>query len=101
MKLNIALLKGDGIGPEIVDSAVRVLLAVGERFGHEFNFTPYDIGGVAIDKHGLPLPEETVAGCLAADGAQLSFQIAHTGFPGVAGDHLPDPCSLSRPRDFR
>ncbi len=71
MKYNIALLKGDGIGPEIVDSAVRVLETVGERFGHEFVFTPYDIGGVAIDKHGKPLPEETVAGCLASDSVLL------------------------------
>ena len=71
MIYNIALLKGDGIGPEIVDSAVRVLEAVGTKFGHTFSFTPYDIGGVAIDKHGIPLPEETVAGCLASDSVLL------------------------------
>ena len=71
MNYNIALLHGDGIGPEIVDSAVKVLLAVGDKFGHTFNFTPYDIGGVAIDKHGLPLPKETVDGCLAADSVLL------------------------------
>ncbi len=71
MNYNIALLRGDGIGPEIVDSAVRVLSAVGEKYGHSFNFTPYDIGGVAIDKHGIPLPEETVAGCLASDSVLL------------------------------
>ena len=71
MTYNIALLKGDGIGPEIVDSAVRVLEVVAEKFGHTFNFTPYDIGGVAIDKYGIPLPEETVAGCLSADSVLL------------------------------
>lgn len=71
MNYNIALLKGDGIGPEIVDSAVSVLEAVGKKYGHTFNFTPYDIGGVAIDKHGIPLPEETVAGCLASDSVLL------------------------------
>ncbi len=71
MKYNIALLKGDGIGPEIVDSAVRVLEVIGKKFGHEFTFTPYDIGGAAIDKHGVPLPEETVTGCLAADSVLL------------------------------
>ena len=71
MNYNIALLHGDGIGPEIVDSAVKVLLAVGEKFGHTFNFTPYDIGGIAIDKHGKPLPEETVEGCLASDSVLL------------------------------
>ena len=71
MNYNIALLRGDGIGPEIVDSAVKVLLAVGEKFGHTFNFTPYDIGGVAIDKHGIPLPEATVEGCLKSDSVLL------------------------------
>ena len=71
MNYNIALLKGDGIGPEIVDSAVSVLEAVGKKYGHTFNFTPYDIGGAAIDKHGIPLPEETVAGCLASDSVLL------------------------------
>jgi len=71
MNYKIALLKGDGIGPEIVDSAVRVLETIGEKFGHKFEFTPYDIGGIAIDKHGIPLPEETVAGCLASDSVLL------------------------------
>ncbi len=71
MNLNIALLKGDGIGPEIVDSAVRVLEVIGEKYGHKFTFTPYDIGGCAIDKHGMPLPEETVKGCLEADSVLL------------------------------
>ena len=71
MNFNIALLKGDGIGPEIVSSAVRVLVAVGEKFSHTFNFTDYDIGGAALDKHGIPLPEETVSGCLASDSVLL------------------------------
>ncbi|MBR3967931.1 MAG: 3-isopropylmalate dehydrogenase [Clostridia bacterium] len=71
MKFNIALLKGDGIGPEIVESAVRVLEVVGKKFGHEFDFKAYDIGGVAIDKYGKPLPEETVSGCLASDSVLL------------------------------
>ena len=71
MNLNIALLRGDGIGPEIVDSAVRVLEKIGEKFGHEFHFTPYLIGGAAIDATGAPLPEETVKGCLASDSVLL------------------------------
>ena len=71
MKYNIALLRGDGIGPEIVDSAVRVLDAVGYKYGHEFNYTPYLIGGAAIDAIGVPLPEETVKGCLEADSVLL------------------------------
>ncbi len=71
MNYNIALLRGDGIGPEIVDSAVRVLEKVGERFGHTFNFTKYLIGGAAIDACGEPLPKQTVEGCLAADSVLL------------------------------
>lgn len=71
MNYNIALLKGDGIGPEIVDSAVKVLEAVGKKYGHVFNFTPYLIGGCAIDATGKPLPEETVEGCLASDSVLL------------------------------
>ncbi len=71
MEKNIALLRGDGIGPEIVDSAVAVLKVVAEKFGHTFNFTPYLIGGAAIDQTGNPLPQETVDGCLAADSVLL------------------------------
>ena len=71
MNFNIALLKGDGIGPEIVDSAVRVLEKIGEKFDHTFAFTPYLIGGAAIDATGEPLPRETVEGCLASDSVLL------------------------------
>ena len=71
MNYNIALLRGDGIGPEIVDSAVRVLNAVGEKYGHTFTFTPYLIGGAALDACGEPLPKETVDGCLASDSVLL------------------------------
>ena len=67
----IGLLRGDGIGPEIVDSAVRVLKAVGEKYSIDFAFTPYLIGGAAIDACGEPLPKETVEGCLASDSVLL------------------------------
>ena len=71
MEKHIALLRGDGIGPEIVDSAVRVMQAIAEKFGHTFTFTPYLIGGAAIDATGNPLPQETIDGCLAADSVLL------------------------------
>ena len=83
MKLNIGLLKGDGIGPEIVDSAVRVLEKIATKFGHEFQFTPYLIGGAAIDATGAPLPEETVKGCLASDSVLLG------AVGGPKWDNLP------------
>ena len=71
MEYNIALLRGDGIGPEIVDSTVLVLEKTAALYGHKFNFTPYLIGGCAIDETGVPLPEETVQGCLASDSVLL------------------------------
>ena len=54
MKYTIALIKGDGIGPEIVGSAVRVLQKAGEKFGHSFVFREYLMGGCAIDASGTP-----------------------------------------------
>ena len=71
MEFQIALIKGDGIGPEIVDSAVRVLEKIGQTYGHTFHCTPYLAGGCAIDTTGIPLPEETVQGCLNADSVLL------------------------------
>ena len=71
MEFQIALIKGDGIGPEIVDSAVRVLEKIGQKYGHTFHCTPYLAGGCAIDTTGIPLPEETVQGCLSADSVLL------------------------------
>lgn len=71
MEKHIALLRGDGIGPEIVDSAVKVLEAVAEKFGHTFTFTRYLIGGAAIDETGTPLPQETIDGCLSSDSVLL------------------------------
>lgn len=68
---NIAVVKGDGIGPEIVSGAMEVLEVIGKKFGHQFNFTEYLAGGCAIDEYGAPLPEETVAGCKAADSVLL------------------------------
>lgn len=71
MEFNIALVKGDGIGSEIVNSAVAVLNEIGKRFGHTFNFTSYLAGGAAIDKYGIPLPQETVDGCKSSDSVLL------------------------------
>lgn len=71
MNFKIGLLKGDGIGPEIVDSAVKVLEKIGEKYGHSFAFTPYLAGGCAIDATGEPLPQETVDGCKACDSVLL------------------------------
>ena len=71
MKYNIAVLDGDGIGPEICAGAIEVLQKVGQKFGHEFTFSHYPIGGCAIDLCGDPLPQETIDGCLASDSVLL------------------------------
>lgn len=71
MKKNIAVLRGDGIGPEIVDQALLVLDAVAKKFGHEFSYESVDIGGCSIDKHGVPITEEGMAVCKASDSVLL------------------------------
>ncbi|MBQ2737118.1 MAG: 3-isopropylmalate dehydrogenase [Clostridia bacterium] len=93
MKYSIALLAGDGIGPEITDSAVRVMQAVGKKFGHEFIFTPYDIGGCAIDKYGYPLPEATVEGCLSSDSVLLGA-VGGPKWDTLPGDIRPEKALL-------
>ena len=71
MEKNITLLKGDGIGPEIVNQAVKVLDAVANKYGHEFNYTEVDIGGCSIDKFGVPITDEGMAICKSADAVLL------------------------------
>lgn len=93
MEFNIALLKGDGIGPEIVDSAVAVLEKTAEKFGHKFNFTPYLIGGCAIDATGKPLPQETVDGCLASDSVLLGA-VGGPKWDDQPGENRPEKALL-------
>lgn len=71
MTKNIAVIKGDGIGPEIVEEAMKVLDKVAEKYGHTFNYTQVLMGGIAIDETGEPLPRETVDKCLASDSVIL------------------------------
>jgi len=71
MNYSIAVIAGDGIGPEITDSAIEALHKAGAKFGHTFTFTHVAAGGNAIDRYGVPLPEESVAACLASDSVLL------------------------------
>ncbi len=64
MKFNLAVLPGDGIGPEIIEQAVNVLNATGKKFGHEFNYSYGLIGAAAIDKSGNPYPDKTHQLCM-------------------------------------
>lgn len=93
MRAEIALLRGDGIGPEIVDSAAAVLEKTAQIYGHDFRFTPYLIGGCAIDATGQPLPEETVQGCLASDSVLLGA-VGGPKWDDLSGDKRPEKALL-------
>ena len=71
MNYNIAVIKGDGIGPEIVSEAMLVLEKIGEKFGHTFNFQEVLAGGCSIDANGIPLTDETIEICKNADSVLL------------------------------
>ena len=71
MEKTIAVIRGDGIGPEIVAQAIGVLDAVAERFGHTFKYVEAPMGGCAIDAYGVPLPDESLQTCLQADSVLL------------------------------
>lgn len=89
MDVKIALLAGDGIGPEIVAEATKVLDRVAEKFGHKIEYRPALVGAVAIDAVGDPYPDETHAVCLAADAVLF----------GAIGDpkYDNDPTAKVRP----
>src|ERR687885_2041188 len=88
MQATIAILPGDGIGPEETAEGVRVLQAVGERFGHRWELKQGAIGGNAIDTTGSPLPDETLQMCLASDAVLLG---------AVGGPKWDDPRAPVRP----
>lgn len=71
MNFNIAVIAGDGIGPEITKAAQQVLNAVGQKYGHTFKYTDVLMGGCAIDATGVPLPQETIDICLKSDSVLL------------------------------
>ena len=71
MNYKIAILKGDGIGPEIVDEAIKILDKVGEKFGHKFEYVQGYLGGESIDKYGIPLSDETIQVCSESDAILL------------------------------
>ncbi|MBQ8624376.1 MAG: 3-isopropylmalate dehydrogenase [Oscillospiraceae bacterium] len=88
MVKNIAVIRGDGIGPEIVNEAIKVLDKVAELYGHTFNYTDVDMGGCAIDKWGDPLPEAELKKCTESDSVLLG---------AVGGDKWNDVPGNMRP----
>ena len=89
MTRNIALIRGDGIGPEIVEQAKLVLDKIAEAYGHEFIYTDVDMGGNAIDKYGDPLPQEMLDKCLASDSVLLGA-VGGPKWNGVPGPMRPE-----------
>ena len=71
MRIKIAVLPGDGIGPEVVDEAVGLLRTIADLDDHRFDFVTRPVGAAAIRSHGSPLPAETLEACLAADAVLL------------------------------
>jgi 3-isopropylmalate dehydrogenase len=88
MKAHIAVLGGDGIGPEVVAEGLRVLRAVARTHGHELEFAELPFGGAAIDSHGDPLPPETLRVCLRADAVLLG---------AIGGPKWSSPSAKVRP----
>jgi 3-isopropylmalate dehydrogenase len=88
MKARIAVLGGDGIGPEVTAEALRVLQAVADKFGHEFEFAPALIGGAAIDSSGSALPPRTIDACRDSAATLLG---------AVGGPKWSDPSARVRP----
>src|SRR6185503_2859883 len=86
----IAVLAGDGVGPEVIGGACLVLSEVAKQFGHTFAFTDGLIGGSAIDVTGSPLPPETLRVCEQSDAVLLG---------AVGGPRWDDPGSTVRPED--
>ena len=89
MQKNIAVILGDGIGPEVTKQSIKVLNAVGEKFGHEFYYTYGLMGADAIDKTGNPLPDETLEVCINSE-AILFGAIGHPKYDN-------DPTAKVRP----
>jgi 3-isopropylmalate dehydrogenase len=89
MKLRIAVLPGDGIGPEVTAEAIRVLQAIANVQGYRFEFTEHLIGGAAIRETGSPLPRATLDACMASDAVLLGA-VGAPEFDGLAHNQRPE-----------
>ncbi|MCD8215219.1 MAG: 3-isopropylmalate dehydrogenase [Clostridiales bacterium] len=93
MNFKIAVVAGDGIGPEVMEENIKVLNAVGEKFGHTFEYTYVLGGGCAIDKYGEPLPQHTIDVCKASDSVLLGA-VGGWQWDTLPGDKRPEKALL-------
>lgn len=93
MNYKIAVVPGDGIGPEVVEQALRVLDKIGEKFGHKFKYTKVLAGGAAIDATGKCLPQETIDICKASDAVLLGA-VGGWKWDNLPGDERPERALL-------
>ena len=93
MNYKIAVIPGDGIGPEVTAEAIKALVAVGEKFGHKFEYTYLLAGGAAIDKTGRCLPEETVEKAKNSDAVLLGA-VGGPKWDSLPGDERPEKALL-------
>lgn len=89
MNKNIAVIRGDGIGPEIVNATLKVLDKVADLYGHTFNYTDVDMGGCAIDKYGDPLPQSELKKCVESDSVLLGA-VGGDKWNNVPGNMRPE-----------
>jgi len=92
-KFQIAVIPGDGIGPEVVNGTRQVLDAIADRFGHEFAYTELLAGGIAIDATGEPLPAATVAAAKKSDAVLLGA-VGGPQWDTLPGDKRPERALL-------
>lgn len=93
MKLNVATIPGDGIGPDIVREGCKLLEAVGKKYGHEFVFTQTLAGGAALDAYGEPLPSKTLEICCNSDAVLLGA-VGGPKWDGLPGNKRPEQALL-------
>lgn len=93
MNYKIAVVSGDGIGPDVVEETLKVLDKIGEKFGHKFEYTKVLAGGVAIDATGNPLPAETLAVCKASDAVLLGA-VGGEKWDTLPGNQRPEQALL-------
>ena len=100
MEFKIALIRGDGIGPEVVNGAVTVIDKVAEKFGHKITYVDVDMGGNATDKYGVSYPAGTAEKCKACDAVLLGAVGGPKWGPDKPAEQRPETALLAIRKDL-